>query len=176
MGDIHSYHPARDPVHDDGIGGEQLGELACSLNYVCDQDDKSLRRPACALVWVERKGNMPSDGEFRNAVDGKQWTELDQTLIGRRSDVLSFMEPKHFVAVLPAFLRSLVEDGTKTSAPDTLVLVLDRDSEPRFDKIAKHLNADQRAVVIEALELFATSTSGQPAEAARHAIESWRGK
>src|SRR4051812_28408404 len=88
--------------------------------------------PAHALDFKNALTGGTDDGEFRNAVHGKTWTELDRSLIGRRSDVLSFLQPEHFVLVLPAFLRSLVEDGTATGAPDTLLVVLDREQEPRF--------------------------------------------
>ncbi len=112
-------------------------------------------------------------GKFRNAVDGKSWTELDQTLIGSRSDVLSFLEPEHFVAVLPAFLRSLVEEGTATGVHDTLMVVLDRAQEPRFDKIVSRMTGEQRMLVAEALELFAAGTTGGQASTARELINSW---
>ncbi len=116
-----------------------------------------------------------TDGEFRNAVQGKPWTELDPSLIGRRSDVLSFLQPEHFVAVLPAFLRSLVTaEGVAMGVADTLTGVLDRDQEPRFDNIAAGMTDEQRAAVAEALEIFASTTTGGQQRAARHAINSWR--
>ncbi|HEY1552295.1 MAG TPA: hypothetical protein VGG28_30925 [Kofleriaceae bacterium] len=114
------------------------------------------------------------DGEFRNAVAGRNWTELDRALIGRRSDVLSFLQPEYFVAVLPAFLRSLVEDGTSTGAADTLLVVLDREQEPRFDTIIRRMTALQRVLVAEVLDRFAAGTTGRQASAARHAINGWR--
>lgn len=116
------------------------------------------------------------EGAYRRHVDGKTWTELDREYVLKRSDVLSFLEPKHLVGVLPVYLLSLVEDGTRTPVPDTLLLVLDRGSEPRFDKIVRDLDAAQREVVLDVLEFFAAVESGQPADAARHASESWRGK
>jgi hypothetical protein len=115
-----------------------------------------------------------TDGDkFRRAVDGRPWTELDPTLIGSRSDVLSFLEPTHFVAVLPAFLRSLVEEGTATGVPDTLMTVLDRGQEPRFDKIAARMTGEQRGLVGEALEIFAARATGGQADTARHVMNSW---
>jgi hypothetical protein len=130
--------------------------------------------PANALDFKNALTGGTDDGEFRNAVQGKKWTELDPSLIGRRSDVLSFLQPEYFVMVLPAFLRSLVEEGTATGAPDTLMVVLDREQEPRFDKIAARMTDDQRAAVAEALEIFASGTTGRQESAARHAINSWR--
>lgn len=72
------------------------------------------------------------------------------------------------------YLRSLVEDGTRTAVPDTLLLVLNKDSEPRFDKIFKALARAQRAAVAAVLDAFAAAERGQPAEAARAASEQWK--
>lgn len=129
---------------------------------------------SCAQHFKQALTGGADGGEFRNAVEGKPWTDVAPSLIGRRSDVLSFLQPAYFVAVLPAFLRSLVEDGTATGVPDTLLVVLDRTSEPRFDKIAALMTEEQRAVVAEALERFAAGTTGRQETAARQAIESWR--
>ena len=132
--------------------------------------------PAVPLDFSGALTGGTDGGEFRDAVDGKRWTEVDRTLIGRRSDVLSFLEPKHLVAVLPAFMHALVEEGTKTGIPDTLLLVLDAAAEPRFSRIEQLLTDAQRAVVIEALEAFAANESGQPSDAACQAIRGWRSK
>lgn len=130
--------------------------------------------PAEPLDFAGALTGGTDDGEFRNAVVGRKWPDVDRALIGRRSDVLSFLQPEYFVAILPAFLQALVEDGTATGAPDTLLVVLDRDQEPRFDKIARLMTSSQRALVADALESFAVGTTGQQASAARHALESWR--
>ena len=127
--------------------------------------------PAEPLDFAGALTGGTDDGEFRNAVVGKWWSEVDRAVIGRRSDVLSFLQPEYFVAILPAFLQSLVEDGTATGAPDTLLVVLDREQEPRFDKIARLMTSSQRALVADALESFAVGTTGQQASAGRH---SWR--
>ncbi len=114
------------------------------------------------------------DGEFRNAVAGKSWTELDPALVGRRSDVLSFLQAQYFVQVLPAFLRSLVQDGDYTGVSDTLLVVLDWDQTPRLAQIAAHLTDTQREIVAEVLELFASTATGRQAAAATHVFETWR--
>jgi hypothetical protein len=130
--------------------------------------------PAEPLDFANALTGGTDGGEFRDAVAGRKWPDIDQALIGRRSDVLSFVQPEHFVAILPAFLQSLVEDGTSTGAPDTLLVVLDREQEPRFDKISRLMTASQRSLVADALERFAVGTTGRQASAARHAIKSWR--
>jgi hypothetical protein len=129
--------------------------------------------PAEPLDFKDALTGGTDGGKFRRAVDGRSWTELDPAWIGSRSDVLSFLEPAHFVAVLPAFLRLLVEEGTATGVHDTLMVVLDRVQEPRFDKIAARMTCDQRGLVAVALELFAASTTGGQADTARHVMNSW---
>src|SRR5258706_11486070 len=81
-------------------------------------------------------------GAFRTHVDGKTWEQLDRAFVLSRSDALSFLDPHHLVAVLPVYLCSLVEDGTRTPVPDTLLLVLDKNSERRFDQIVEALTLD----------------------------------
>jgi hypothetical protein len=130
--------------------------------------------PEVPLDFANALTGGTDGGEFRDAVAGRKWPEIDQALIGRRSDVLSFVQPEHFVAILPAFLQSLVEDGTSTGVPDTLLVVLDREQEPRFDKISRLMTASQRALVADALERFAAGTTGLQASAAHHAVQSWR--
>ena len=114
------------------------------------------------------------NGAYREAVEGKTWEALDRAYVLTRSDVLSFLEMRHLVAVLPVYLRSLVEDGTRTPVPDTMVLVLNRKKQKRFDELFGALDPAQRAAVVAVLELFAATESGQPADAAREALERWK--
>jgi hypothetical protein len=114
------------------------------------------------------------DGAYRQHVDGKRWRELDRAYVLSRSDALSFLAPAHIAAVLPLYLQSLVEDGTRTPAPDTLLLVLNRKSQERFQELVDALTVPQRAAVVAALELFASRETGQPADAARDASERWK--
>jgi hypothetical protein len=113
-------------------------------------------------------------GAYREHVEGKTWEELDRKYVLSRSDVLSFLDMRHLVAVFPVYLRSLVEDGTRTPVPDTMLLVLNRKKQARFDELASALDPAQRAAVVAVLELFAATESGQPADAAREALERWK--
>lgn len=115
------------------------------------------------------------EGAYREHVEGKTWEEIDRKYVLSRSDVLSFLETQHLIAVLPVYLRSLVEDGTRTPVPDTVLLVLNRKKQERFEELINALDPAQHAAVIAVLELFATNESGQPAEAARAALERWKG-
>lgn len=130
--------------------------------------------PAVPLDFRRALTGGLDDGAYRRHVDGTTWLELERAYVLSRSDVLSFLQPAHLVGVLPVYLRSLVEDGTSTPVPDTLLLVLDPASEPRFDKIYRALDDAQRAVVLAVLQWFAATQSGAPAEAARRASERWR--
>jgi hypothetical protein len=80
------------------------------------------------------------------------------------------------VDVLPVYLRSMVEDGTRTPVPDTMVLVLNRKSQRRFEELIDALDLAQRAAVVSVLELFAASESGQPADAALAALARWKAR
>ena len=109
------------------------------------------------------------DGAYRVHVEGKTWEELDRRYVLSRSDVLSFLDTRHLVAVLPVYLRSLVEDGTRTSVPDTLLLVLNRKNQ----QLLIALNVEQRAAVVAVLDVFASAESGPLADAARATLEYW---
>ncbi len=113
-------------------------------------------------------------GAYRRHVDGKSWEELDRAYVLARSDALSFLDPDHLAAVLPVYLRSLVEDGTRTPVPDTLLLVLNRKSEQAFEEVFGALSSAQRAVVVAVLDAFAAAESGQPSDAARETAERWK--
>lgn len=130
--------------------------------------------PAKPINFVGALTGGLDGGAFREHVEGKTWKELDRKYVLSRSDVLSFLEMNHLVAVLPVYLLSLVEDGTRTSVPDTMVLVLNRKKQESFEELIEALDAAQRAAVIAALELFAANQSGQPADAARTALERWK--
>jgi hypothetical protein len=116
----------------------------------------------------------PDGDAYREYVEGKTWEQLDRAYVLPHASQLSFLDARHVAAVLPVYLRSLVEDGTRTAVPDTLLLVLNRKSQRRFEELAGALTAAQRAAVVAALEVFGAAESGQPAEAASEALERWK--
>lgn len=130
--------------------------------------------PASPIDFTGALTGGLDEGAYRQHVQGKTWPELDRDYVASRSDVLSFLEPRHLVMVLPVYLQLLLEEGTRTPVPDTLLLVLNKETEPRFGKIYKALDQLQRAAVHSTLDLFAASETGQPAEAARKASDNWR--
>jgi hypothetical protein len=129
--------------------------------------------PPEPLRFTHARTDGLDGGAYREHVDGKTWEELDRTYVLSRSDVLSFLEPSDLIAVLPVYLRSLVEDGTNTPVPDTLLLVVNRKSEQRFEALIHAFTPAQRAAVIASLTYFAEHEVGQPADAARAAIDRW---
>jgi hypothetical protein len=115
------------------------------------------------------------DGEvYREYVEGKTWEELDRAFVLPYCSVLSFLDPRHLAAVLPVYLRSLVEEGARSPVPDTMLLVLNRRSRRRFEELVHALTPPQRAVVAAVLDVFGATESGQPADAARAALERWK--
>lgn len=110
------------------------------------------------------------DGAYRAHVDGKTWEGLDRSYMVQRNDALSFLDPHHLAAVLPVYLCSLVEDGTRTPVPDTLVLVLKQ----RFEEVFSALTPAQRNAVVAVLDVFAAAESGQPADSARETSSRWK--
>lgn len=115
-------------------------------------------------------------GEYRQHVDGKTWETVDSAYLVKRNDALSFLDAPHIVAVLPVYLTSLVVDGSRTSLPDTLLLVLSRKSEARFAELFDALTGGQRAAVIAALDAFAAKEDGSLAESARAASVRWNNR
>jgi hypothetical protein len=130
--------------------------------------------PAKPLRFEGARTGGLDGGAYRAHVEGKTWKDLDRKYVLSRSDVLSFLDTRHFVAVLPVYLRSLVEDGLRTPVPDTLLLVLNRKKQARFEELINALDPTQRAAVVAVLEVFAATERGQPAEAAREALERWK--
>jgi hypothetical protein len=128
--------------------------------------------PAAPIVFEGATTGGMDDGEYKRHVDGRSWLELDRAYIARRSDALSFLDPHHVAAVLPAYLTLLVTEGTSTPVPDTLVLVLD-EHDSRVEALRALLSPGQRAAVADSLRYFATTVTGRMMDAASTAGTSW---
>lgn len=129
--------------------------------------------PAMTLQLAGAHTGGVDGGEFHRHVDGKPWTDLDRAYIARRDDVLSFMATPHLVQILPAFLTVMVESGSNTGVPDTLLPTLNR-TQKQFDELAAALTEAQRAAVIAVLDHVAATEEGKLAAAARAAGERWK--
>jgi len=130
--------------------------------------------PAAPIRFEGALSGGLDQAAFRTHVDNKTWRELDRSYLAKRSDALSFLRPNHLVEVLPVYLESLVEDGTRTPVPDTLLLVLNRKGEQPFMEIFAALTVAQRMAVVAALDAFASAETGPSADAAREASERWK--
>ncbi len=109
-------------------------------------------------------------------LEGKaSWEELDRTYLVIREDALSFLGTRHLVAVLPVYLRSLVEEGVWSRAKYTVIGLLTKPGpdqktgikRPRFEALVEALTPAQRAVIAAVLHGFAmTNALGSPGQAA----------
>ena len=130
--------------------------------------------PSLPIDFVGATAGGLDGGEFRAQVDGKAWDCVDATYLVKRNDALSFLDATHVAAVLPVYLRSLVIEGTRTTVPDTLLLVLNRKNEKRFTELCAALTGSQRDAVVAALDLFAAANEGTASEEARAASLRWK--
>jgi hypothetical protein len=122
----------------------------------------------------------PDADAYAGHLDGKTWEELDRSYVITRHDALGFLGTRHLVAVLPVYLRSLVEQGVWSPSADTLVLLLAKPDAAkkagiklsRFEAMVAALTPAQRAVIAAVLSTFAaTDEGGSLGEAARAAVE-----
>jgi hypothetical protein len=124
----------------------------------------------------------PDAATYREQLDGKSWDQLDREYIVRRSDALGFLGTRHLVAVLPVYLRSLVEDGVWSPAADMMMLILTKPlpgedtglGAARFDELVDALTDAQRSAVASALRAFAgQDPDGSLGQAAYEALEGY---
>jgi hypothetical protein len=117
---------------------------------------------------------------YMKQIDGKTWEELDRAYLVMRSDALGFLGTRHLVAVLPVYLRSLIEEGVWARAADTLILLLAKPGLekkagiklPRFEALVGALTPAQCAVIAAVLRVFAaTDQGGSLGETANVAFE-----
>ncbi len=125
-------------------------------------------------------GTYLDGGAFAQHLEGKTWLELDPKYMVMRADALGFLGTQHVVAVLPVYLRALVEEGVWSASADTLVLLLTRPTAAkklaRFDALVAALTPAQRSVIARVLHAFAAADAdGSPGVRARAALDSqWK--
>lgn len=119
---------------------------------------------------------------YKEHLEGKSWEQLDRAYLLRRSDALGFLGTEHLIAVLPVYLRSLIEEGGWSPAAGMVTLILTRprggkDSglgHVRFDAFVQAMTEAQRSVVAGVLHAFAENhPEGALGEAARDAVEDY---
>lgn len=126
----------------------------------------------------------PDAEPYAQQLEGKTWEEVDRSYMITRSDALGFLGTRHLVAVLPVYLRSLVEQGVWSPSADTLMLLLTKPDATkkagiklsRFQAMVAALTPAQRTVIAAILSVFAaTDEGGSLGEAARAAVENtWK--
>lgn len=113
--------------------------------------------------------------EVARAIDGKTWQQVDHPFLVLRHDALGFLSTRELVQLLPVYLRSVVEEGLRSPALDSLLVELTRPKrEPalgRFDALVATLTASQREVIAAVLEWISEmDPHGSPGNAARAAL------
>ncbi len=130
-------------------------------------------------------GGTYLDGKaYGEQIDGKTWQQMDRAYLVKRSDALGFLGTRHLVAVLPAYLCSLVEEGVWSPAADTLMVLLSKPSREqktgikldRFEAFVAALTPAQQAAIAAVLSAFAaTDPRGSLGQAAQTAFENhWK--
>lgn len=126
-------------------------------------------------------GTTYSDvGLYTRAVDGKTWEQLDPNVLLANTDALGFLGTRHLIAVLPVYLRSVVEQGVMSPAAEMLPIIFARPApgpstglgHARFDALVDALTPAQRTAIAAALSGLATD-SGSPGRAAQAALDSY---
>lgn len=78
------------------------------------------RRHVLEVAFDPWGTTYPEVEPYTTQLDGKTSEELDRGWIVRRSDALGFLGTHHLVAVLPVYLRAMVEDGVWSPATGLL--------------------------------------------------------
>jgi hypothetical protein len=73
----------------------------------------------------------PEDAEYRDAVDGKSWEQLDPVFAARTAWAIRSVRDRHLIAVLPLYLNLLLAFDSPRLTED----VLERLTEPRAGSI-----------------------------------------
>jgi len=119
---------------------------------------------------------------YSQHIDGKTWEQLDRAYVITRSDAIGFLGTQHLIAVLPVYLRSLLEEGVWSVALYSVLSILTKPGPekktgiklPRFQALVEALTPAQRTVIAAILRAFAaTDEGGTPGTEACLAIESY---
>jgi len=125
--------------------------------------------PIDAAGAFDEWGTTYPDAEpYAEQLEGKAWEQLDRQYTTTRADALGFLGTRHLVAVLPVYLRSLLEEGVWSASADTLILLLTKPDPgkksgiklPRFEALVNALTPVQRAAVAAVLQTFAATDEG----------------
>lgn len=110
------------------------------------------------------------DGDLVEELAGRSWLELDHAFLDRHHSALRYAGPTGFAALLPAYLRRLVEEPAFNEIPFVVAGELkrygDATIEKIFDERIARLEPNQREVVKRVLAYL---TTREPMETAMSA-------
>lgn len=114
---------------------------------------------------------------YAERLEGKPWDALDRDYLAVRADALGFLSTRQLAAVLPAYLRLMLERPA-SDVPGMLMLILTRPDKQRkglgkrrFTELIDALTPTQRAAIASALRRFAAEHPED--DAARIPLESF---
>ncbi len=114
----------------------------------------------------------------KQLVEGKNWLSLDVASLDRHSDILFFLQPGQFAALLPAFLHVAVTRFDQfVPLVELLLSLLTRDSKKpaNFDRRISALSRMQQSAVAAVMRCLVTLCEAWPNNPASTAYESyWR--
>jgi hypothetical protein len=128
--------------------------------------------------------SYPDAPDYRAQLDGRSWHQLDPAYFVLRADALGFLGTRELIAVLPIYLRSVIDDGAGAGSAGMLTLVLAKpgsDDGPnlgrkRFGAFVDALTDAQKTVIARVLAAFAEEyADSSPGERARATLDGyWR--
>ena len=156
-----------------GSPGSEADALCAALNALFPPRPITramLEEPTAG--WEDYKG-----GDLVQQLEGRSWDELEPAFIEQHHSALRYTGPEAFGALLPAYLRHLLQHRAFNDIPFVVAGELQRYGNPVnvgvFDARIERLTAAQRAVV---KRIVAFLTTREPMQAAMSAtFESyWR--
>ena len=141
-------------------------------------------KPIQAEGAFDDRGAPNIDAEsYKKQIDGKTWEDLNGAYLVMCPDALHCLGTRHIVAVLPVYLRSLVEEGAGSPAVYALLHLLTRrgpkkkpgNSRTSFAALIGALTPAQSAVIAVILRAFSAKYEGERLGfAAETALEDWK--
>ena len=107
-------------------------------------------------AFAQWGGSYPDAAEYRSAIDGKTWEQLDRVYIIKRDDALGFLSTRELVQLLPVYLRSVMEDGLMSPALEAVLVKLTRPksgaTQARYEALLAAISPAQRDAIVAALQ------------------------
>jgi hypothetical protein len=139
--------------------------------------------PIAAATFFDQRGTTYPDADpYLAQLDGRTWDEMDPVFAAKRVDALSFLDDAGLVAVLPLYLRLLLETaGSDRFVVDyTLLPLLTKPAKVesregrRFATLIAALTPAQHAAVRAVLEQFTAELPNEGGPAITALDSYWR--